>query len=185
MRRARAAPDRAGRRVRRSGDRPGTGDRPAGASGADPARRRRRVACCSRTTGCCRSIRRRCGRLALIGPNAATARIMGGGSAQLNPHYSVSPLDRHQRRRSATTVIGHEVGCTNERLRPLLRERVAVEFFAGPEPSGAVVHRAESAEGELIWLGAIAPGGRSGALRGAAHLELHARKRAACISSGW
>ena len=28
------------------------------------------------------------------------------------------------------------------------RERVAVEFFAGPEPAGAVVHRGESAEGE-------------------------------------
>jgi beta-glucosidase len=99
-----------------------------------------------------------CGRLALIGPNAATARIMGGGSAQLNPHYSVSPLAGIRAALGDAATPGHEVGCTNYRLRPLLRERVAVEFFAGPEPAGEVIHRAESAEGELIWLGAIAAG---------------------------
>ncbi len=94
-----------------------------------------------------------CGRLALIGPNAATARIMGGGSAQLNPHYSISPLE------GIAAVVGtnrHEPGCTNHRLRPLLRAPVAVELFAGLEPAGEVVHRSESAEGELIWLGKIA-----------------------------
>ncbi len=32
-------------------------------------------------------------KVAVIGPNAAVAQIMGGGSAQLNPHYAVSPLD--------------------------------------------------------------------------------------------
>jgi beta-glucosidase len=99
-----------------------------------------------------------CGRLALIGPNAATARIMGGGSAQLNPHYSISPLEGIRAALGDAVTLGHEVGCSNYRLRPLLRERVAVEFFAGPEPSGEVVHRAESAEGELIWLGAITQG---------------------------
>src|SRR5271166_3652805 len=31
--------------------------------------------------------------IAMIGPNAATAQIMGGGSAQINPHYRVAPLD--------------------------------------------------------------------------------------------
>src|SRR5262249_25505713 len=33
------------------------------------------------------------GRIAVIGPNAKTAQIMGGGSAQLNPHYRISPWD--------------------------------------------------------------------------------------------
>src|SRR5690606_33718138 len=32
-------------------------------------------------------------RIAVIGPNAKAAQIMGGGSAQLNPHYMVSPYD--------------------------------------------------------------------------------------------
>ena len=29
----------------------------------------------------------------MIGPNAKVAQIMGGGSAQLNPHYRVSPWE--------------------------------------------------------------------------------------------
>ena len=33
------------------------------------------------------------GTIAVIGPNAKVAQIMGGGSAQLNPHYAVSPWD--------------------------------------------------------------------------------------------
>src|SRR6266705_2044213 len=31
--------------------------------------------------------------LAMIGPNARVAQIMGGGSAQVNAHYAVTPLD--------------------------------------------------------------------------------------------
>ena len=112
LRRARAAPDREGRRLRRSRDPARARDRPAGAPGADPARRRGRAPCCSRTTASCRSIRRRCSKLALIGPNAATARIMGGGSAQLNPHYSVSPLEGIAAALGAGVTLGHEIGCT-------------------------------------------------------------------------
>ncbi|HET9652216.1 MAG TPA: glycoside hydrolase family 3 C-terminal domain-containing protein, partial [Usitatibacter sp.] len=33
----------------------------------------------------------RSGKIAVIGPNAKSAQIMGGGSAQLNPHYMISP----------------------------------------------------------------------------------------------
>ena len=33
------------------------------------------------------------GRIAVIGPNAKVAQIMGGGSAQLNPHYRISPWE--------------------------------------------------------------------------------------------
>ena len=36
---------------------------------------------------------RAAGSIAVIGPNAKVAQIMGGGSAQLNPHYRVSPWD--------------------------------------------------------------------------------------------
>ncbi|HEX5691116.1 MAG TPA: glycoside hydrolase family 3 protein, partial [Roseiflexaceae bacterium] len=32
-------------------------------------------------------------KLAIVGPNARTAQIMGGGSAQLNAHYRVTPYD--------------------------------------------------------------------------------------------
>jgi beta-glucosidase len=99
----------------------------------------------------------RCGRLALIGPNAAVAQIMGGGSAQLNPHYRVSPLE------GITAVVdadrvGHETGCTNHRLRPLLRGPVTVEYFASPDLSGPPVHREDRTDGEVMWLGEVAPG---------------------------
>ena len=42
--------------------------------------------------GSCRST---CsGKIAVIGPNAKVAQIMGGGSAQLNPHYRVIAVGR-------------------------------------------------------------------------------------------
>jgi beta-glucosidase len=98
------------------------------------------------------------GRLAIIGPNARTARIMGGGSAQLNPHYSVSPFDGIAAAVGDRVSLGHEIGCTNHRLQPLLRERIAIELFNSLDLSGEPVQRAEGPEGELIWLGAVAPG---------------------------
>ena len=58
-------------------------------SSAGPARGE----CCSNED--CRLAHRR-GRvkkIAVIGPNTATARIMGGGSAHVNAHYAVSPLE--------------------------------------------------------------------------------------------
>lgn len=99
----------------------------------------------------------RLGQIAVIGPNAAVARIMGGGSAQLNAHYRVSPLE------GLAAALGedrvrHEVGCTNHRLQPLLRAPLAVEYFNSPDLAGEVAHRGEAAEGEIMWLGAVAPG---------------------------
>ena len=31
--------------------------------------------------------------IAVLGPNASVAQIMGGGSSQINAHYRISPLD--------------------------------------------------------------------------------------------
>lgn len=97
------------------------------------------------------------GRLALIGPNAAEARIMGGGSAQLNPHYRVSPLEGISALLGPDRV-GHAIGCTNYRLRPILRGPVTVEYFAAPDLAGPPVHREERTDGEVMWLGQVAPG---------------------------
>jgi beta-glucosidase len=99
----------------------------------------------------------RLGQVAVIGPNAAVARIMGGGSAQLNAHYRVSPFE------GLTAALGaervrHEAGCTNHRLQPLLQGPVAIEYFNGPDLAGKVVHRGEADVGEIMWMGAVAPG---------------------------
>ena len=97
------------------------------------------------------------GRIAVIGPNAKTAQIMGGGSAQLNAHYRVSPWD------ALVEAIGRErlvyaPGATNHRFEPLLRGTFAVEFFASPDLSGPVVHRGTQENAEAFWIGAIAEG---------------------------
>ncbi len=79
------------------------------------------------------------GTVAVIGPNARVAQIMGGGSAQLNPHYAVSPWD------GLVGAVGEAAlrfapGCTNHRFEPMLTGAFQVEFFAGKALQGAVVH---------------------------------------------
>jgi beta-glucosidase len=58
--------------------------------------------------------------LAIIGPNAKVARIMGGGSSRVNPHYAVTPFDGILNRVGDAVKVGFEVGCTNHKLLPLI-----------------------------------------------------------------
>ncbi|MBN1693755.1 MAG: glycoside hydrolase family 3 C-terminal domain-containing protein [Dehalococcoidales bacterium] len=51
--------------------------------------------------------------LAVIGPNAAAASIQGGGSAEVNPYYKVSPLEALKRKCGKKVRISYELGCTN------------------------------------------------------------------------
>lgn len=51
--------------------------------------------------------------LAVIGPNAAEARIGGGGSSFVDPPYSVSPLDGLKALLGDETEIRYEKGCEN------------------------------------------------------------------------
>lgn len=97
------------------------------------------------------------GKVAVIGPNAKSAQIMGGGSAQLNPHYMVSPWD------GLATVFGTErlvfaPGATNHRFEPLLKQSFEVEFFNSSDLSGEVVHRDTQIGGEIFLFGVVAPG---------------------------
>jgi beta-glucosidase len=57
--------------------------------------------------------------LAIIGPNAKTARIMAGGSAQVNAHYAISPFDGIVARAGTSVKIGYALGCTNHKMLPL------------------------------------------------------------------
>ena len=56
--------------------------------------------------------------VAVIGPNAAVGRIQGGGSANLTPHYAVSPLDGIRARLGARVEVVFEQGCTIDRVPP-------------------------------------------------------------------
>lgn len=96
-------------------------------------------------------------RLAVIGPNAKVAQIMGGGSSQLNPHYRISPWQ------GLVAAVGEEAltyspGCDNTRFEPLLQSELQVEYFANRTLSGDVVHVDTMETSETFWLGKVADG---------------------------
>ncbi len=95
--------------------------------------------------------------LAVIGPNAKTAQIMGGGSAQLNPHYRVSPWD------GLVAALGeaplrYAVGTTNHRFEPVLKADLKVEYFANETLLGTPVHVESQSEAMAFWIGAVGGG---------------------------
>src|SRR5690606_7499122 len=84
------------------------------------------------------------------------ARIMGGGSAQLNPHYRVSPWE------GLVAALGEErlaysPGCDNHRFEPVIRGSFTVEFFDNRAFAGEpVVETHEDAQ--AFWAGRIGGG---------------------------
>jgi beta-glucosidase len=59
-------------------------------------------------------------RVAVIGPNADRAQIMGGGSASLRAHYLVTPLEALRAALGETVEVVHEPGCHNRKETPAL-----------------------------------------------------------------
>ena len=108
--------------------------------------------------------------LAIIGPNAKTARIMGGGSSTVNPHYAITPFAGITASAGDGISVGYEPGCTNHKLLPLLdssllspdRERtergLILEFFNNADLSGAPVLTTRTGATELYWLGQVPEG---------------------------
>jgi beta-glucosidase len=104
--------------------------------------------------------------IAAIGPGWSRANLMGGGSAQLRPHYRVAPIETLRQRVGDGVAIRHEPGCSIDRTAPPLgRPHVrtpegapgwALEYFASHDHSGPVVHRARFDEASLIFFGAPA-----------------------------
>jgi beta-glucosidase len=97
------------------------------------------------------------GRIAVIGPNAKVAQIMGGGSAQLNPHYRVSPWD------GLVAALGEDrlayaPGARNDRFEPVLRGAYSIDFYASDDFSGPVVHTESLSETQAFWIGRVADG---------------------------
>ena len=96
--------------------------------------------------------------IAVIGPNATTAQIMGGGSAQLNPHYRVTPYEAIKAQVGAAVELAHAIGCENTRYVPLLRGAGTIAYFNGRDLSGPVVAEQAQQDGELMWLHDMPPG---------------------------
>ncbi|MDC9826489.1 glycoside hydrolase family 3 C-terminal domain-containing protein [Devosia sp. ZB163] len=96
------------------------------------------------------------GKVAVIGPNAKVAQIMGGGSAQLNPHYRISPWD------GLVAALGEDrlsfaEGTRNNRFEPALEGGLEVEYFNNPDFSGTPVFTERLGGGEVMWF--APPGG--------------------------
>ena len=94
-------------------------------------------------------------RIAVIGPNADATQILGGGSANVTPHYAISPLDGLRERLGVgrTTVEFARGGLAHKRLPPIdarfLERPLRVELFQG----GEVVHAFDAQRGHFTWLG--------------------------------
>ncbi|MGQ7844460.1 beta-glucosidase H [Granulosicoccus sp. 3-233] len=97
------------------------------------------------------------GRVAVIGPNARTARIMGGGSSQLNPHYQVTPWEGLVGRLGEDD-LSYAAGCSNHRWEPLLEGEFTCDFFASTDFSGPVVHSEQLQNANAMWMTPIAAG---------------------------
>lgn len=97
------------------------------------------------------------GTVAVIGPNARVAQIMGGGSAQLNPHYRVSPWDGLVAALGAER-LSYAAGATNHRFEPVIRTPFTVDYFDNQTLSGTPVHTATQDEAQAFWIGAVAAG---------------------------
>jgi beta-glucosidase len=91
--------------------------------------------------------------LAVIGPNAETARIMGGGSASFAPHYLVPPLDALQERLGDVKLV-YEQGCDIEKTVPPVPARFDIEI------EGVDEHE-RRADGMLLFFGGMRGEGTS------------------------
>ena len=102
------------------------------------------------------------GSIAVIGPNAYRARIMGGGSAKVAAYRAVSPLDALRWRVGEGVRIEYARGCDINRTTapleaPLLMEGARLEFFAGHDLEGDVLASREIQEFDFRAFGAPAP----------------------------
>ena len=94
--------------------------------------------------------------LAVVGPNAERAQLMGGGSAKLRPYYRVAPLDAIRERFGAGVDVRHERGVDIDRTVPELPAPFRYEVFAGTELAGEPVRTGEREDGLLMFFRAPA-----------------------------
>ncbi len=97
------------------------------------------------------------GKVAVIGPNAKVAQIMGGGSAQLNPHYRVSPFDGLVNR-LGEEALSFAPGCTNHRWEPMWHADLTAEYYDNLDLSGEPVFTEKMASTEAFWVPPFADG---------------------------
>lgn len=100
-------------------------------------------------------------KIAVIGPNAQSAQIMGGGSAQLNALHRVSPWDGLVAGAGDAIELTYAQGCGNERLLPALKGPVRLSFFENETLDGPPVVERDAPEIDFFWFSKPFRGGQS------------------------
>ena len=106
--------------------------------------------------------------LAIIGPNARTARVQGGGSAHVTPHYAVTPYDGILNKVGDAIQVGYEIGCTIHKMSPLIdtnwliaddgsQNGLTVQYFDNRDLAGDPVHTEITDSTALVWFGPTMP----------------------------
>ena len=83
---------------------------------------------------------------------------MGGGSAQLNPHYRVSPWDGLVNALGSDESLTFAHGADNIRFQPLLEGDFRIDYFANKELSGDPVHTETMTNLQAFMIGKIGGG---------------------------
>ena len=96
--------------------------------------------------------------IAVIGPNAKVAQIMGGGSAQLNAHYRISPWDGLVNALGGEARLSFAHGADNRKFEPVLTGTFNVEFFANKTLTGDPVHTETMENIQSFMIGPIGGG---------------------------
>ncbi|MCU1454022.1 MAG: Beta-glucosidase, partial [Acidimicrobiales bacterium] len=157
-----------------------SGDEPAESSAEDPAHRalareaaRRGIVLLANPSAVLPLDPDALRRVAVIGPNADTPALQGGGSARVNPHHTTTPLEGLVERLGAGVEVVHEPGCTAHDGTTVIDPRwldpgpdapdgrgqgLLVELALSDEPGAVVVHREVAARASTLWFHPPAPG---------------------------
>ncbi len=96
--------------------------------------------------------------VAVIGPNAQRPQMMGGGSANLAPHYRISPLDALRAKVGDDVEVRYARGVDFDLTAPPIETGFAVEFFAGREHAFPPVATRTFRDGRLLLVDTPPPG---------------------------
>ena len=88
--------------------------------------------------------------------------MMGGGSANLAPHYEISLLDALRDKLGDDVDVRFERGVDIDRTTAPVYAPFAIDYFAGPDPSGEPVAQGRYRNGKLLVVDPLPPGVDSG-----------------------
>ena len=96
-------------------------------------------------------------KLAVIGPNALKGQYLGGGSASLNPHYVVHPLEGIKAALDENVEVSYAKGCHTHKFFPAIPESLftenegfSVDFYDGQEFKGSPIET-KILKGNKFW----------------------------------